>query len=192
MSKESEELRQQIAQTRRELSHDVDAIADKVSPSRVVHRQGEKIKSSIHRAKEAVMGANETASDHTRKAADNVGEQARQAPQQVLAQTRGNPLAAGLIAFGAGLLVSSLLPSSEREAEMVDKLKTSAGPLAEELQDSAKQVVQHMKQPVLSAAEELKTSAGDSVAHVKQEASGQMDDLQNQAKDTAKDLSGDS
>ncbi|WP_279402439.1 DUF3618 domain-containing protein [Arthrobacter sp. JCM 19049] len=44
MSRDSEELRQDIAQTRQELSDDVDAIVDRVSPSQIAHRQSEKIK----------------------------------------------------------------------------------------------------------------------------------------------------
>ena len=57
-------------------------------------------------------------------------------PQAIRRQTRGNPLAAGLIAFGAGWLVSSLLPASRREQELADQ---------------AKQVAQEKVQPVAAA-----------------------------------------
>jgi hypothetical protein len=58
----------------------------------------------------------------------------------------GNPLAAGLIAFGAGWLVSSLLPATRREQELADQ---------------AKQVAQEKVQPVAQqvAAEVRRTSA---------------------------------
>ena len=41
-------------------------------------------------------------------------------------QTQGNPLAAGLIAFGVGWLVSSLLPDSQKERELAHQLKDRA------------------------------------------------------------------
>ena len=46
--------------------------------------------------------------------ASAVGDAVSNAPAQVKQKARGNPLAAGLIAFGAGLLVSGLIPSSQR------------------------------------------------------------------------------
>lgn len=189
MSRDSEELRQDIAQTRQELSDDVDAIVDRVSPSQIAHRQSEKIKGTFHRAKDAVMGSGESASDQAHDAIESAKEGMNRAPQRVVEQTRGNPLAAGLIAFGAGLLASSLLPATDREGEMAQKLKEKAEPLTHELTESAKQVAEDMKEPVKNAAEELKDSAQSSVESVKEEASGEVDDLQSQAKDKAQGLS---
>ncbi|MFB0840543.1 hypothetical protein ACETK3_21425, partial [Arthrobacter sp. E44] len=78
-----------------------------------------------------------SAGDSLHQATDTVsaklsdaGHTVSAAPDQVKAKTAGNPLAAGLIAFGAGLLVSSLIPPSQKEREAADQLKTAAQPLA--------------------------------------------------------------
>ena len=59
-----------------------------------------------------VHSATGTAGAHLGDAGAAIGD----APAQVKTKTQGNPLAAGLIAFGAGLLVSSLIPASRRNA----------------------------------------------------------------------------
>ena len=48
------------------------------------------------------------------------------------AKAEGNPLAAGLIAFGAGLLISGLIPSSQKEQQAVSTLQEKAEPLKEQ------------------------------------------------------------
>ena len=50
------------------------------------------------------------------------------APAQLTSQARGNPLAAGLIAFGVGLLAGSLLPTSAAEQQAATKVKDAATP----------------------------------------------------------------
>ena len=42
-------------------------------------------------------------------------------------KTQGNPLAAGVIAFGLGMLVSSLIPSAEKERDAVSRLQDNLG-----------------------------------------------------------------
>jgi hypothetical protein len=58
MSTESpDEIRAEIAETRRELSRDVDALEDKVSPSSVAHRQADRLRSGLGSVRERVMGS---------------------------------------------------------------------------------------------------------------------------------------
>ena len=84
-----------------------------------------------------------------------------EAPQRVAAKAQGNPLAAGLIAFGAGLLFSSLIPASEKEREAADALKTAAEPLTTELTEAAKNVAEGLREPAQEAMENVKASAAD-------------------------------
>lgn len=56
MGKDPEELKQEIEATREELGRDVDALTEKVSPSRVVQRRVDRARSSIMTAKENLMG----------------------------------------------------------------------------------------------------------------------------------------
>jgi hypothetical protein len=51
-------------------------------------------------------------------AASSVADAASSAPDMARRQTRGNPLAAGLIALGVGWLASSLLPLTEAANEI--------------------------------------------------------------------------
>jgi gas vesicle protein len=181
MSKDPQEIREEIERTRGNLSEDVDAIADRVNPSNIAHRQGEKLKGSVRRAKDAVMGS-----------AESVGGDASQlthdAPGAVAEKTRGNPLAAGLIAFGAGLLVSSLVPGSDKEREMVGTLKEKAEPLTSELSEAGKSIAQDMKDPATEAVEEIRDSAKESAEALKAEATDEASHLQSQASDAAANL----
>ncbi|WIX84268.1 hypothetical protein QRX50_19710 [Amycolatopsis carbonis] len=60
-----------------------------------------------------------------RSAAASAAETLGETPKPVRRGTEGNPLAAGLIAFGAGWLVASLLPGTEREREVVGQARIS-------------------------------------------------------------------
>ena len=134
-----------------------------------------------------------SAADSLHQAGDTVsakltdaGHAVSQTPDQVKAKTAGNPLAAGLIAFGAGLLVSSLIPASRTERETADQLKTAAQPLAAELSDAAKNVAQDLKQPAQKAMENVKATATDAAQNVKAEGQQAADDVKDRATD-AKD-----
>ncbi|GAA2964673.1 DUF3618 domain-containing protein [Glutamicibacter bergerei] len=187
MSKNADELRADIAQTREGLRNDVDAIVDKASPTRIAHRQSEKFKNSVTKVKESVMGRGEEMSERTQHLGHETSEAVHDAPHKVADQTRGNPLAAGLIAFGAGLLASSMIPSTRAEEELVGKAKDKVEPLATELTETAKQIAQDMKEPVATAAEELKDSSQQSMDRVKSEASSETEHLQHEAQGSIND-----
>ena len=187
MSENPDAIRSDIEATRARLGTNVDAVADKVTPSNIVHRQTDKVRDAVFGVKEKIMGAADdaTTSLHTRThhtgnamghAGDAVsstlgdaGQAISDAPQQVKAKTQGNPLAAGLIAFGAGLLLSSLIPASEKEREAADALKTAAEPVTTELAEAAKDMAQGLKEPAQEAMENVKATAADAAEHVKTE-----------------------
>ena len=85
------------------------------------------------------------------------------------AQGQGNPLAAGVIAFGLGMLVSSLIPSSEKERQAVSQLQEKLEPVKEKASEVAKDVGESLKPPVPEAAESVKTTAQEGVESVKQD-----------------------
>ena len=70
MAQSPEELKRDIEQTRRELSYDVDALNEKVSPSRIVSRRVDKTRGAVAGLKDRVMG---TASHHTSVLSDKAG-----------------------------------------------------------------------------------------------------------------------
>jgi hypothetical protein len=102
MSTDPDQIREDIERTRAELSSDVDALTDQVSPSQVADRQADKGRSAVSDVKDRVMGGVSIGADSAGHAASSVGDAASQLPHAAKDKARGNPLAAGLVAFGAG------------------------------------------------------------------------------------------
>jgi gas vesicle protein len=100
-------------------------------------------------------------------------------------QTQGNPLAAGLIAFGVGWLVSSLLPASEKEKELAQQAESAVREHKDALLEPAKQAAQEigdqLKPAAQEAVESVKATAQDAAATVKDEGQAAVQDVQGQA-----------
>ena len=101
MSDSPEAIRADIERTRRELGSDVDALADKVSPSKIVDRQTDKVKHAFGSVRDHIMGAADDAGAAISMPDPRVAER-RDVKDRVVAKAEGNPLAVGLIAFGGG------------------------------------------------------------------------------------------
>ena len=188
MSENPDVIRADIEATRARLGTNVDAVADKVTPSHIVQRQTDRVKENVRDAvfgaKEKVMGAADHTVGNVHSAGGSAGAHLSDAgaaigdaPAQVKTKTQGNPLAAGLIAFGAGLLVSSLIPASQKEREAADALKTAAEPLTTELTEAAKHVAEGLKEPAQEAMDNVKATAADATEHVKAEGQGAVADV---------------
>jgi hypothetical protein len=200
-------IRRQIEDTRRELSYDVDALNEKVNPARVVDRRVSAAKGRITNLKEKVMGSAQdtTSSAHgmasnaagsvqnaassaagtVQDAASSAVGAVQQAPDAVVRQTQGNPLAAGLIAFGVGWLVSSLLPASEKEKQLAQQAENAVREHKDALLEPAKQAAQEigdqLKPAAQDAVESVKSTAQDAAATVKDEGQSAVQDVQGQA-----------
>ena len=116
-SNDPDQIRREIEATRAELSNDVNALSDKVSPAQIAERQKAKISGAARSVKESIMGSADSATSSAQGALSTVqdkvgqvGDAVSDAPDTVKTKTRGNPLAAGIIAFGAGLLVVVAVP----------------------------------------------------------------------------------
>ncbi|WP_028276271.1 DUF3618 domain-containing protein [Arthrobacter sp. I3] len=188
MSENPDVIRADIEATRARLGTNVDAVADKVTPSHIVQRQTDRVKENVKDAvfgvKDKVMGAADHTADHVHSTTGSVGSHVSDAgsavagaPGQLKNRTQGNPLAAGLIAFGAGLLVSSLIPASQKEREAADALKSAAEPLTTELTDAAKQVAEGLKAPAQEAVENVKATAADATDHLKADGQAAVEDV---------------
>jgi hypothetical protein len=206
-SNDPDVIRRQIEETRRELSYDVDALNEKVNPARVVDRRVTAAKGRISRAKEKVMGtahdttstaqyhaqsaagsvqgAASSAADSVQGAAQSAAHAVQQAPDQIVRQTQGNPLAAGVIAFGVGWLISSLLPASQKEQQLAQQAETAFRDNKDALLAPAKQMAQEIGEELKPAAqhavEEVRSTATDAAQTVKQEGQSAAQDVQGQA-----------
>jgi hypothetical protein len=181
----AEELRARAELQRTELSRDLEAIGDRVSPGRIVERRRAAVRQRFERARDAVMGradsVRETVRDGTSDTLSSVGDTASgfgervgSAPEAVRRQTEGNPLAAGLIAFGAGMLLATVIPSSQKEQDVGHRIEPRLSDMADgvksEVRASVRQVTEQIKPMAEEAVEGVKATAQDAVESVKQEA----------------------
>jgi gas vesicle protein len=184
MTNTPDEIRANIEATRSDLGSDVDALADKVTPSKIAHRQASKVKNAFADARERVMGSASDLADHGSSASDA----ATDAAHAVKAKAEGNPLAVGLIAFGIGWLAASLLPASEKEKQVASSVKDAAQPLVDDLKETAKDVAGNLREPAQDAANAVKDTAMDAADDVKSEASSAVDDVKGQASDARDEI----
>jgi hypothetical protein len=230
-SDDPEQIRRAIERTQVNLSTNVDALTEKVTPGRIVERRVERVRGTALRWKDRVMGSNplqsgssgwtaqgggardlagqvtgsvsETASSAASSVADTASSAASsasdvastaagtvaEAPEMARRQTQGNPLAAGLIAFGAGWLISSLLPASRREQDLVSQARDRAGELGQPVAESARQVAAEVKdnlaQPAQQAVESVRSTATDAGRTVADEGRAAAGQVQGQAQESA-------
>ena len=178
-------IRSDIERTRRELGQDVDALADKVNPGKMAQRQTDKVRRAATRLKDRVMGTASDVVDSTQDAVGHAGEAVADAPRKVASATQGNPVAVGLIAFGVGWLLSSLVPASKPERDMADKLETAAAPLVDEVRDVAMESADNLREPTREAVDAVKGRAAEAVDTVKTEGADAASEVQAEAKHAA-------
>jgi gas vesicle protein len=210
MSTDPDQIRSEIDQTQRELSADVDALTEKISPPRIVERRVQRTREAMTNVKDKIMGSTsdvyQTAGSATSGVAQSVGDRAssardtatgmassaadtvRSAPQTVRRQATGNPLAAGLIAFGAGMLLSSLIPASDPEQQVATQVKdfaTEQGrPVAQQLGQAGQEAAQELKESAQQRAESVRQTASDAASTVKDETQSAASDVKGQAQES--------
>jgi hypothetical protein len=132
--------------------------------------------------KDAVADKAYAAKDTVSEKASEASEVVREAPATVKRKTQGNPLAAGVIAFGLGMLVSSLIPSSEKERQAVSQLQENLEPVKQKATEVARDMGESLKPAAQEAAESVKGTAREGVESVKQEGQSAAQDVKGQAK----------
>src|SRR6266498_1162840 len=168
-----DKIRQDIERTQDSLRDDVNALTEKVSPARVAERRVRAARGAVTNAKEKIMGtasdagssvrdtvssavsgvgdAASSVADGVGSAASSAGDALATAPDAARQRTAGNPLAAGVIAFGAGWLLSSLLP------------------VARQLQQATRELAENLREPAQQAVESVKSTAGEAASTVAEE-----------------------
>ncbi|MEV0902487.1 DUF3618 domain-containing protein [Actinoplanes sp. NPDC049802] len=172
MAEEPDRLKQEIETTRATLSRDVDLLAEKTSPRQAAKRRWTAVK-------EKVMGTTEDTGHTAREQAHRIGDKAselsstagekanaaagkvRETPRAVARQTQGNPLAAGIIAFGVGMLTASLMPVTDAERRAGQQLKEHGGDLTDKVKDVAGDLKGDLGGTVRHAAGEVRETAAD-------------------------------
>jgi len=185
MGQDPDAIRQDIEQTRTEMSETVEAIGYKADvPSRAkdaVSDKVESVKSAVGdtatRAREAVVGTTSRVGDAT----PSRGE-VKQKTRQVAGMAKENPLGlaigAAAIGFLAGLVVPSTRVEDERLGRVADQVKDKVKETGQEALDRGRQVAQEVassaadtaRQSAQEHGQELADSARQSAKDVKSQA----------------------
>jgi gas vesicle protein len=202
-----EEIRREIEQTRANLGETLHDIEDRVSPSRIKERRTEAVKSRWRNVKESVMGTSDDvryqadqrrqqvsgaasgAASQLSDAASGAVDTVKSAPDQAMNRARGNPLAAGLVAFGGGLLLASVLPATQREQEAASTLKDRyAEPVKQQLQEVGQQAKEGLQGTAQQAVQEVKSTAQEAVQNTKSEAQSSAQSVRGDAQGAAEQV----
>jgi ElaB/YqjD/DUF883 family membrane-anchored ribosome-binding protein len=182
MGQDPDAIRQDIEQTRSEMSETVEAVGYKADvPSRAKEKVSEKmdsVKSKVNdtatRAKEAVVGTASRAGDSVSGAASRVGDatpsggEVKQKTRQAAGMAKENPLGlaigAAAIGFLAGLAVPSTRVEDEKLGPVADQVKDKVKETGQEALDRGKQVAQEVASTAADTAKEQTQEHGQDLA----------------------------
>jgi ElaB/YqjD/DUF883 family membrane-anchored ribosome-binding protein len=181
MGQDPDAIRQDIAQTRAEMSETVEAIGYKADvPSRAkdavsdkVENMKSKVSDTATRAREAVTGA----SDRAGEASPGRG-QVTQAGRRAAGMARENPLGLAMGAAAIGFLAGLVVPSTRVEDEKL-------GPVSDQVMDKVKETGQEALDRGKQVAQEVASTATETAKDKTQE-HGQ--ELADSAKQNASDV----
>jgi hypothetical protein len=164
----------------------IEAIGDRVSPGRVVERRVARMRRSASNLGTRVMGVPRaaagtvrggagTAVSGTHEAAAGMAGAVGDAPERAKEVAGSNPLAAGAVAFGIGVLLGSLAPPSRSERQIADavveplkqELATAGREVADAVSDELQGDVAEMKEHAVAAAQELESHATEAAQRVR-------------------------
>ena len=181
MGQDPDAIRQDIEQTRTEMSETVEAVGYKADvPSRAkdavsdkVENMKSKVSDTATRAKEAVVGTASRAGDATPSRG-----QVKQAGRRAAGMAKENPLGLAIGAAALGFLAGLAVPSTRVEDEKL-------GPVADQVKDRVKETGQEALDRGKQVAQEVASTAADTAKEQTQE-HGQ--DLAESATQNAQDL----
>ncbi|MBO1756496.1 DUF3618 domain-containing protein [Allobranchiibius sp. CTAmp26] len=194
-----DQLAANTRQTQDALAGDVSRLTDRVNPQRFVGTRREKVSQGLGAIKDRVMGVGTSAAQAAKEGAawaagsaqDATSNAAGSAPDVVRGQAQGNPVAAGLIAFGAGWLLSSLLPASEAEQKAAARVEEQAGGVTESVKQSAQEVAGNLKEPAKEAARSVQGTAQEAANRTTEHAKRATADVRDHAQDATSDVTDD-
>jgi len=166
----------------------LEAIGDRVSPERMVERRKAAVGRGFRKARDTIMGSRDyeeprlahmkdqmkdqaaTVKDQAANAVSAAADRVQHAPEMLAEQTRGNPLAAGLVVFGAGMLVATIFPETRTEQRLVDAAQPQLQHATGELKDAGRELAQDARQLGQEATQEVRAAGSEAAETVKQQA----------------------
>ena len=173
---DADQIRERIERTRASLAENVDALADQANPVHMAERKIGRIKAGADRFFDRILGTADDAGQAVNQLGSQVGETANEVaenlgslPRAAERQVRGNPMAAGAVAFGVGLLLAAAFPPSAAEKRLASDVKRGAEGLAEPAMDALHQVADNLSGPAQRMAADLGESASEAFGTVVEE-----------------------
>lgn len=193
MAQDTDELRARIDEQRMEITETVEQIENRIMPGRIMARRRDRMRRTLTDWKDAVFGNDEPeyrdawAMYGTRAAprqpgmVERAGETAshvlhgakqgvHDAPGTIRRQTRGNPMAAGAVALGAGWLVATVLPRTQEERAMARRIEPKLAETASAVRSEGEALVGELKEPAREAVEQVKQSGQEVASELRDEA----------------------
>jgi len=156
------------------------------------HSVADDVQQGASSAAHKTSSAASSAAHKTSSAASSVGHSAEKAANMSRERIQGSPLAVGLIAFGVGVLASSLLPPSEPEERLAGRVKDTAtrhsGQVKQQATDALHQTQDNLRQPAQQAAESVKSTATQGASTVQNQGRSAAKGVQEQARSAAQDV----
>lgn len=122
--------------------------------------------------------------DRMSEAASEIKEKVSHAPGQIRQQTRGNPMAAGLIAFGGGLLLGTILPETRTEHDIARRVEPQVSRAVGEARDLGREVMEDVKDGADHAMEQVKETVSEAGQHLKDDASDAVERTRDRTSDS--------
>ncbi len=161
------------------------AYAAKDKASQLTDTAKDKASDLSDTAKDKASQLSDRAGDVAHSAADSV----KAAPQKVVQQTQGNPIAAGVIAFGVGLLAASLIPPTEFEKRAGQQIKENSGDLTDKVKETAMEMKDDLTGTVQEAVGQVKETAKDAASTTRDEAKSSAKGAAAESKQAAQQVS---
>ena len=161
------------------------ALQDRVSPSAIVERRKEAARGKVRSVKEKIMGSSHSAANSDSATASDavagVKGSAIDVKDAAGGAIDGSPLAAGLVAFGAGLVIAALIPATDAEQRASQKVVDAARPHVEEAKSVGQEVGDNLKESATEAAQQAKKSAQGSAQRVQEEGKSSIATVKSEA-----------
>ena len=168
---DTEQMRERIDRQRDEIGHSVDQFGndepDFPPPRGERYRYPGELRSPY---RDTDVSATDESDGGARERMGEAASSVQHAPTAIRRQTRGNPMAAGAIALGAGWLIGSLLPESRSERRAVQRVEPQLAGAAAEARDEARALAEDLREPARDAADQVKDRGRDAARDVEDQA----------------------
>ena len=208
IARSRDELGQTIGALEQRLAQTKEEVVDRVSPKRVWHRKTEgvrrrigavagsvtgmteRMETQVATGKGKVKGQVQELNEQTSAGVSRAKDEARQTKVSLRQRAEENPMAAGLVAVGAGVLVASVLPPTPAERRAALRLRDELEPVKEQASEAGRQLADEVSSSAQDRMEQVKARATAAVEQVKDETTASTEEVKSQTKAASRQVKG--